>query len=176
MAESGPCTVVIKELCSNISVADLTNVFSSFGQIVRIHLEKMTARAFAGHVTMASAREANDAKTSLDGTFVFGREVSVQVMDKSRYMNSLYFSFEAQQLGFTTDEATIDSLFSQFGDVTEVDIKRRTIDNVRTRARVMIETECFDEVSHCIFAVFFNICLYACSLRVCRRVTDTCVI
>jgi len=133
-AECSLCTVIIKELCSNISEGELSEQFSQFGTVIRVHLEKITARAFAGHVSFSNPSEARNAQLALNGTNVFGRKVSVLIVDKEKNgsnLTSLYFSFEALVLGATNNEAIIEVIFSQFGDVAEVDVKKRFFDSVR---------------------------------------------
>jgi len=128
-------TLFVGDLSSVCTEADLEQAFSVYGQVqqVRIQRNRMTMASMAyGFVRMTNPVESINAKNALDGTLLCGRKLRVREAeygvggaDKGFLRKySLYIKFESTEEGKKTNEVKIRDIFSQYGEVSDISLRK----------------------------------------------------
>ena len=134
-------TLFVGDLSTVCTENDLTAAFDQFGivQQVRIQRNRMTMASMAyGFVRMTNPVEAITAKNELDGTLLCGRKLRVREAeygvggaDKGFLRKySLYIKFESIEDGRKTNEVKIREIFSRYGDVSDISLRKMFFDKV----------------------------------------------
>ena len=134
-------TLFVGDLSSVCSEEDLEQAFSVHGQVqqVRIQRNRITMASMAyGFVRMTTPAEASAAQVALDGTLLCGRKMRVREAeygvggaDKGFLRKySLYIKFEAIEEGKKTNEVKIREIFSQYGEVSDISLRKIFFDKV----------------------------------------------
>jgi RNA recognition motif-containing protein len=128
-------TLFVGDLSSVCTETDLEQAFSVYGQVqqVRIQRNRMTMASMAyGFVRMTNPVESINAKNALDGTLLCGRKLRVREAeygvggaDKGFLRKySLYIKFESTEEGKKTNEVKIRDIFSQYGEVSDISLRK----------------------------------------------------
>jgi RNA recognition motif-containing protein len=107
--------------------------FSKYGTILEVQIRKNRSGTSSGYgfIKMNSVIEANIAISALDGTLLCGRNISVRDADSNVRSNnnfnhsySLYIKFESIIPGKRTDEIKLRDIFSRYGEIIDVTVRR----------------------------------------------------
>jgi RNA recognition motif-containing protein len=166
-------TLFVGDLSTVCSENDLTAAFSNFGIVlqVRIQRNRMTMASMAyGFVRMSTPLEAINAKNALDGSLLCGRKLRVREAeygvggaDKGFLRKySLYIKFESIEEGKKTNEMRIREIFSKYGDVSDISLRKMFFDKVN---HPFVDTPRS-------FLIRFATCIIVFSTLVSRKVMD----
>ena len=134
----------VGDLSSCCTEEDLTAAFSQYGSVRHVRIQRMKDRATGarvsagyGFVKMGDANQATNAIVSLNGACIAGRNVRVRfathhVEDaiKNESKLSLYIKFVGCSVESYTNEEIIRAVYSKFGVVDDVTIRKQFIDAV----------------------------------------------
>ena len=134
-------TLFVGDLSSSCSEKDLETAFSIAGPVRHVRIQRAQNTQISlgyGFVKMASSLNAYKAITLLNGYILLGRKLRVRFAayrvganeSKMQPTNCLYFKFSGQTFGAMTDESKIRELYSVFGTLEDVNIRKMSYDKV----------------------------------------------
>lgn len=112
----------------------LFNEFSKFGTVLQVQIRRCQRSGTSmgyGFVKMKSSSDADKAITTLDGILLCGRKIRIKdagigLKSETQFNNSysLYIKFESIESGKKTDEVKLREIFSHYGEIIDVTIRR----------------------------------------------------
>lgn len=174
------CTLFVGDLSSCCTEENLQTAFGQYGKVKHVRIQQIKDKhsgqkvsAGYGFVRMFSPEQAEIAMASIDGTLIAGRQVRVRYAtyhteDASKVESrmSLYVKYVAKTQTAYTNEEIIRELFSKFGVVVDVTIRKQFLNSVS-----------------CVYKSFFKLYISTglhisqlCSARVLCGVTLLCII
>lgn len=137
-------SLFVGDLSSYCSEEDLHQAFALYGVVKHVRVQRTKDKrsghkttAGYGFVKMWTADQASAAMSALDGTVIAGRKVRIRyatyhaedtVKNESRV--SLYLKFVATTPASNTNEDRIRQIYSQFGEVEDVTIRKQFVNSV----------------------------------------------
>ena len=134
----------VGDLSSTVTEEDLFQVFESFGRVKHVRIQMLKDQRFGqktpagyGFVKMQTAMQAMLALNELNGIEVKGRKIRVRyatyhtpdsVKEESKV--SLYLKFVATTPTATSNEELIRQVYSQFGVLDDVTIRKQFVNTV----------------------------------------------
>eukprot|EP01036_Dinobryon_divergens_P022593 gene22593-30860_t len=135
------CRLFVGNISENYSSADLQELFSKYGEVVEatINVDLKTKRNLSyGFITYAKSESAQLAMIDLDGFEIHGRPLRVGKVINKRDKHedfrdacgipSVHVSYISYQIDNLVTVESLQALFSTYGTVLDVSIKRSTID------------------------------------------------
>jgi RNA recognition motif-containing protein len=141
---AGPTALFVGDLSSICTEEDLNAAFSQFGVVRHVRIQRSRDKvsgqrvsAGYGFVKMNDIESAQLAMERVNGTCIAGRNVRVKSAshhaedsNKQESKMSIYVKFVGCTVAATTDESVIREVFSQFGTVEDVTIRKQFADAV----------------------------------------------
>lgn len=135
-------SLFIGDLSSDSSESDLVALFSPFGEVQSIKIMRTRTQANSlgyGFIKYSSPLSAHAAKMALDGFMFHGRKLRVRdavygvggQTGGQHSVLSLYIRFECLTPEASTNEERIRDLFSSYGEISDVSIRKTFMDKVR---------------------------------------------
>ncbi len=133
-------SLYLGDLSSICTKHDLYREFSRFGTITHVHIQynaRTRSSLGFGFLTYLKDDEGDRAIKALNGIMFLGRKLIVSIANREEfqhqervYQYDLHIRFEAQLHGKSTNEIIIRDIFTRFGDVDDVSIRRQLLNNV----------------------------------------------
>lgn len=141
---AGPAALFVGDLSSCCTEDDLHAAFSPYGIVRHVRIQKSRDKlsgqrvsAGYGFVKMNDVETAHLAMEGVNGTCIAGRNVRVKSAshhsedsNKQESKMSIYVKFVGCTAEAVTNESVIREVFSQFGTVEDVTIRKQFIDVV----------------------------------------------
>ncbi len=133
MATSVDRNLYVGDLSSICTEEDLFREFSAFGPVDEIRIQRCRRNNTSlcyGFVKMVNSRDASEAVNALNGMLLCGRKLKVRFAEYGLNTGAkvekypVCFKFDVIDEGKTCDEILLREIFSEFGEVDDVSIRK----------------------------------------------------